>query len=61
MGPSGAGKTTVMRLITGQLKPERGEVWVGDTRVDQLGGAALNRLRRQISAYCSRTAPCLLT
>ena len=56
MGPSGAGKTTVMRLITGQLKPERGEVFVGDTRVDQLGGKALNRLRRDIGVLLQNGA-----
>jgi phospholipid/cholesterol/gamma-HCH transport system ATP-binding protein len=48
MGPSGAGKTTILRLVTGQLKPDSGEVWIGDQRVDELGGRALSRLRRDI-------------
>lgn len=48
LGPSGAGKTTVLRLATGQLKPDAGEVWMGDVRVDHLGGRALGRLRRDI-------------
>jgi phospholipid/cholesterol/gamma-HCH transport system ATP-binding protein len=56
MGPSGAGKTTVMRLITGQLKPDRGEVWVGDTRVDQLKSRDLYRLRRQIGVLLQNGA-----
>jgi phospholipid/cholesterol/gamma-HCH transport system ATP-binding protein len=56
MGPSGAGKTTVMRLITGQLKPDRGEVWVGDTRVDQLKSRELYRLRRQIGVLLQNGA-----
>lgn len=56
MGPSGAGKTTVLRLVTGQLSPDRGEVWIGDTRVDQLGGKALGRLRRDIGVLLQNGA-----
>src|SRR5688572_33103874 len=26
MGPSGTGKTTLLRLITGQIKPDRGRI-----------------------------------
>lgn len=56
MGPSGAGKTTVMRLVTGQIRPDSGEVWVGDTRVDQLGGRQLNQLRRDIGVLLQNGA-----
>ncbi|RFF29441.1 ABC transporter ATP-binding protein [Wenzhouxiangella sediminis] len=56
MGPSGAGKTTVLRLVTGQLKPDSGEVWIGETRVDQLGGKALGRLRRNIGVLLQNGA-----
>lgn len=56
MGPSGAGKTTVMRLITGQLKPDTGEVWLGDQRVDQMNNKALNRLRRGIGVLLQNGA-----
>lgn len=56
MGPSGAGKTTVMRLITGQLKPDSGEVWVGDTRVDELKSRELYQMRRQIGVLLQNGA-----
>ncbi|HEX5617845.1 MAG TPA: ATP-binding cassette domain-containing protein, partial [Solirubrobacteraceae bacterium] len=29
-GPSGAGKTSVLRVISGLLRPRRGVVWCGD-------------------------------
>lgn len=56
MGPSGAGKTTVLRLATGQLRPDAGEVWIGETRVDRLDGKALGRLRRDIGVLLQNGA-----
>ena len=40
MGPSGIGKTTLLRLIGGQLYPEQGEVWFDGENIP-----ALNRKR----------------
>lgn len=56
MGPSGAGKTTVLRLATGQLKPDAGEVYIGEERVDQLSGRSLSRVRRDIGVLLQNGA-----
>lgn len=36
IGPSGAGKTTIVDLIIGLLLPQKGQVWIDDTRLDIL-------------------------
>ncbi|MEE4638731.1 MAG: ATP-binding cassette domain-containing protein [Wenzhouxiangella sp.] len=56
MGPSGAGKTTVLRLITRQIRPDAGQVLVGDTRVDTLKGRELGRFRRNLGVLLQNGA-----
>jgi phospholipid/cholesterol/gamma-HCH transport system ATP-binding protein len=46
MGPSGTGKTTLLRLITGQLRASSGRVEVEGVDVGTLDNDALYRLRR---------------
>jgi phospholipid/cholesterol/gamma-HCH transport system ATP-binding protein len=48
MGPSGTGKTTLLRLITGLLKPDSGEIIVNDRKVSTLNRAGLNHLRKDL-------------
>jgi phospholipid/cholesterol/gamma-HCH transport system ATP-binding protein len=48
MGPSGTGKTTLLRLIGGQLKPDAGRILVDGQEVARLGRAALYRLRERM-------------
>ncbi|MCG5493430.1 MULTISPECIES: ATP-binding cassette domain-containing protein [Ectothiorhodospira] len=48
MGPSGTGKTTLLRLIGGQLKPDRGQVLVEGQDVHRLSLRELYRLRRRM-------------
>ncbi|WP_296808981.1 ABC transporter ATP-binding protein [Thiocapsa sp.] len=48
MGPSGTGKTTLLKLITGQLRPDAGSIEVDGQPVHTLGKSALFRLRRRM-------------
>ncbi len=36
LGPSGCGKTTLLRLIAGLIRPDEGEIYIGDRRVDDV-------------------------
>lgn len=36
LGPSGAGKTTTFRMIAGLDKPDEGEIYIGDTLVNEV-------------------------
>jgi phospholipid/cholesterol/gamma-HCH transport system ATP-binding protein len=48
MGGSGCGKTTILRLIGGQLRPQSGTIVVGGHDVGKLDRDALFALRRRI-------------
>ncbi|TVQ32166.1 MAG: ABC transporter ATP-binding protein [Phycisphaeraceae bacterium] len=48
LGPSGVGKSVILKLITGLIQPDQGEVWFCDKRIDQLHRRELDRLRTRI-------------
>ncbi len=48
MGPSGTGKTTLLRLIGGQLKPSSGSVNVQGLEIPQLSRKELYQARRRM-------------
>ncbi|MEM3079126.1 MAG: ATP-binding cassette domain-containing protein, partial [Thermoproteota archaeon] len=47
IGPSGAGKTTILRLILGFARPTSGAVWVRGERVDTRSESEMQQVRRQ--------------
>ncbi|MCX7750729.1 MAG: amino acid ABC transporter ATP-binding protein [Candidatus Bipolaricaulota bacterium] len=47
IGPSGTGKSTLLRCINRLTEPDRGRVWLGDLEVTARG-ADLNKIRAQI-------------
>jgi len=47
MGPSGTGKTTLLRLITRQLIPEEGVIYVGGVDISMLNQAELYQMRQR--------------
>ena len=48
MGPSGTGKTTLLRLIGGQLKPARGSIEVEGQHVENMGRSELFQIRKRM-------------
>jgi phospholipid/cholesterol/gamma-HCH transport system ATP-binding protein len=48
MGPSGTGKTTLLRLITGQIAPERGNVVVWGQDLSTLNRGEIYALRKRM-------------
>ena len=48
MGPSGTGKTTLLKLISGQLAPQEGSIEVDGEDIHRLGEQDLYRLRMRM-------------
>lgn len=49
MGPSGIGKTTLLRLIGGQLRPQKGEVRFAGQNIPALSRSELYTVRKRMS------------
>ena len=47
LGRSGVGKTTLLHLLAGFLRPHQGQIWIGDTDLASLGQEKLDRFRGQ--------------
>ena len=50
VGPSGAGKTTLIKMLLAEDKPTGGKVMLQDTDIHTLSGEDLNFIRRKIGA-----------
>lgn len=48
LGPSGTGKTTLLKLIGGQIKPSKGSIEVDGLAVESLGRRDLYKLRKRM-------------
>jgi phospholipid/cholesterol/gamma-HCH transport system ATP-binding protein len=47
LGASGSGKSVMLKHIVGLLKPDRGEVWFSDQRIDVLSERDLMKVRKR--------------
>ena len=47
VGQSGSGKSTLLHLLATLDKPDSGEIWFGDSRIDNLPSRHLEHLRNQ--------------
>ncbi len=56
MGPSGAGKTTVLRLISGQLRPDAGSIQVNGLEISSMSEKELFQYRRNIGVLLQNGA-----
>jgi phosphonate transport system ATP-binding protein len=50
IGPSGAGKTTLFRLLNCTLRPTSGKLWIDGEDVESLHGRRLRHARRRIGS-----------
>jgi len=48
LGASGAGKSTILKLALGLLRPDEGEIWVCGARVDSMSEADLMSVRSEL-------------
>ena len=47
MGRSGSGKSVLLKIITGLMKPDQGEIWINGEEISKLKLRALNHIRRK--------------
>jgi putative ABC transport system ATP-binding protein len=45
LGPSGSGKSSLLHIAAGLLRPSEGRVWLDDAEITAMRGAALDHLR----------------
>ena len=56
MGPSGVGKTTILRLISGQLRPDSGSIEVNGNLVSEMSRKQLQNFRKDVGVLLQNGA-----
>jgi putative ABC transport system ATP-binding protein len=51
LGPSGMGKSTLLKLLAGLIRPSAGQIWVGETELSRLSGRQTQELRATEVSY----------
>lgn len=56
MGRSGCGKSVLLKLITGLMKPDQGEIWIDSQKISTLKLKDLNRIRQKFGMLFQSSA-----
>ena len=56
MGQSGCGKSVLLKIITGLMAADSGEIWFDGTEISSLNGKKMNILRRRIGMLFQSSA-----
>lgn len=56
IGPGASGKSLLLKVVTGLVRPDRGRVTIGSDEVTAMGEIALGRVRRRIGMLFQNTA-----
>ncbi len=51
LGPSGMGKSTLLKLLAGLIRPSAGQIWVGEAELSRLSGRQTQELRATEVSY----------
>jgi phospholipid/cholesterol/gamma-HCH transport system ATP-binding protein len=56
IGSSGSGKTTMLRLLLGLIRPIRGQIFIDNEDITKLDKHGLNRLRKRMAIVFQHSA-----
>ena len=56
MGRSGCGKSVLLKLITGLMKPDKGEIWFDNIEISKLKLKDFNQIRRRVGMLFQSSA-----
>jgi len=48
LGASGVGKSTLLRLVAGLIRPDYGDLWIGEQEISRLPERQLRKVRRRL-------------